>query len=116
MVFKCSFCDHTSARKDNLTRHENEIHRKKLKTCQCGKQFTASSLSRHRQVCGQKPPSIDLSPFNISTDQVASVIEQTVKIKLITLKDGTVISLHNDIQVGGYTFTLKAVEPEGNKK
>lgn len=114
MKFKCRFCDHSTNRKDNLRRHENEKHKKKLKTCECGKQFTSSALSRHKQTCNKQLPSIDLSPFNISNDQIANVAEHTVKIKLATLKDGTVVSLSNDIQVGGYTFALNAIEPDGN--
>lgn len=119
MQFKCSFCTYTCNRKDNSIRHEDEKHRRKLKTCQCGKNFTSSALSRHKQVCSKiankETPSIDLSPFNISNDQIDSVVEHTMKFKLVTLKDGKVFSLHDDIQVGGYTFTSKQKEPHGNK-
>lgn len=107
-------------RKDNLKRHEDESHRKVLKTCACGKQFTASALSRHKHECerasaGGKMP--DLSAWNISRDQIASVVDQTIKVKFVTLNDGTVLTLHNDINVGGcvYTLTLTPIVSDGNK-
>lgn len=47
----CEFCDHKDKRKDNFDRHVREHHKKELKTCVCGKQMTASGLSRHKHGC-----------------------------------------------------------------
>lgn len=120
-MFRCKYCGYSSNRKDNTIRHENEKHHKIRKTCHtCGKEMTSSSFSRHKKMCkkevrakqvheeqvNEQLPKIDLSAYNIQNDQIASVMEQTVKIKLITLKDGSVVSLHDDINIGGYAFTL----------
>lgn len=130
-MFKCKFCEHSSDRSDNIKRHEDEKHRKMLKVCtNCGKSYTASALSRHKKTCKKEAATtIDpsmlqkdadvaavLGANNIEYDQIAGVVEHTMNIKFITLKNGTVISLANEISVGGYTFTLnqKSIEPDGN--
>lgn len=116
MKVKCRFCAYDCDRMDNLKRHENETHCKILKTCECGKKFTSSALSRHKKICQQKKSDkvrVDLSAYDIPNDQIAAVHERIFKVKLVTLKNGTVIALHNDIKVDGYTFTLKLAEPDG---
>lgn len=110
-IFKCKECTYQSIRADNVKRHENEKHLKILKSCEsCGKQFTSSALSRHKKVCTEQMPSVDLSQFGIANDQIDKVIERTVNVKLVALKDGTVMSLANDIKIGDYTFALKQLD------
>lgn len=44
----CGICG-KSMRKDNLKRHQEEKHEKKLPACACGKRMCASSLARHKR-------------------------------------------------------------------
>lgn len=126
-MFKCKFCDHVSKRSDNIKRHENEKHRKLLKKCtNCGKSYTATALSRHKKSCNSAsaPATVKtieedadvvsvLAANNIPKDQIAGVAEHTINIKFITLKNGTVLSLSNEISIDGYKFKLTSNEPDG---
>lgn len=122
----CQFCQVKIDRDDNLKRHEDEVHRKILKECKkCGKPYTAAALSRHKKSCDGVPSTSEtnlvpngLDPIIAATgvkqEDIASVTEHNINIKFITLTDGRVISLHNEIHFGGYTYFLDQRPSNGN--
>lgn len=57
-TFQCKFCTSTFTQERYRERHQDDVHLGRLKTCTfCGKEMTASSLSRHyRTKTCQKPP------------------------------------------------------------
>lgn len=126
LLKKCSYCDYKSDRSDNLKRHQNEKHLKMLKKCGCGHEFTASALSRHRKRnCpmrkdDRKTPlkkprsSIDLSAFNISSNDVVDLKEHSIATKVVevTLKDGSMVILHNSMKIGRFVMTFQPADED----
>lgn len=56
---------------------------------------------------------VDLTQWNIAPDQIASIEEFKLNVRFVTLTNGTVISLCNDVNVGNSTYvvTFTPAEP-----
>lgn len=77
MEFKhfCELCGYKENRKDNFDRHVREHHKKELKTCVCGKQMTASGLSRHKHGCSVALSQANRNGSNASNNLSTAEIE-----------------------------------------
>lgn len=132
MKYKCTYdlCSFEDSRKENFRRHVEEVHQKIKQACECGKEMTRGALSRHKQfhcplrkqikcksteVASKITTELSCSPV---VDNVADVKEYTIHttVKILTLKDGTVMLLQNDIRIDDFVFNVSAeFLPDGKK-
>lgn len=128
----CTICGSTNNRGDNLLRHIKEKHKKILKSCECGRQLTASSLARHRRTAcplskfkgqlkkshenkQQKSPDYDSDRnMEVVGGQNREIIEvvdiQSYKIEttvqMIIRNGGPPLLMSNEISIGGMEFVI----------
>lgn len=120
-------CIYGTHKKSNLTRHISEIHKGEKKTCDCGKRYTASSLSRHKHQCAAvlnhqseeaKNKAVENGnsiPTNynikgIDVNEIADVQEHNMVIKVVTMKDGSCVLAHETIKFGDTDYALVPVQ------
>lgn len=117
----CTICGSTINRGDNLLRHIKEKHQKILKSCECGRQLTASSLARHRRTAcplskfkGQLKKSHENKQQKVVGGQNREIIEvvdiQSYKIEttvqMIIRNGGPPLLMSNEISIGGMEFVI----------
>lgn len=120
-------CIYGTNKKSNLSRHVSEVHKGEKKTCDCGKRYTASSLSRHKHECtaalNHRSEEVKNKPvgngrivstnFNINgidVNEIADVQEHNMVIKVVTMKDGSFVLAHEIIKFGDTDYTLVPVQ------
>lgn len=108
-------CDYTATKRYNLNRHVEETHLKHKKKCICGKQFTASSLSRHKQECSMSQPDKLKSQINadivgINDNEIVNVEKHQLEIKVVTKKDGSVVFVYKNFRYAGTDYVLTPME------
>lgn len=121
-------CDYGASKKSNVERHMKETHFGQKKICVCGKQFTGSSLSRHKRECHailqqpvEKPKSETVTSAedpnsynidNVEDSEILNVQEHTMVIKVVTKKDGTVLFAYKNFKFGETEYVLMPLKSD----
>lgn len=114
-------CGKIFQRSGNFERHVNEVHKKIRQTCECGSTMTQSALIRHKkescrlrkrhQTKTNPTPSIEINGDHEVVEVKKFRIETDVQ--LITMKNGALILVQDDIKLGEFTFKLRPVDGNG---
>lgn len=92
--FQCHFCPKLFDQERYRERHEDDVHRGKLKQCpHCAKEMTASSLSRHlsNKICQQTNFKATHTKTTLYGDgDIAEIKEYKVQttVQVVVLRDG----------------------------
>lgn len=107
-------CEYITKKAFNLKRHVSETHKGEKKMCICGKQYTVSALSRHKQDCSVNLNHQSAATMNQTVDcedipssEILNVQEHTMKIKVITKTDGSVFLVYNNFTLGNTSYRLQ---------
>lgn len=125
-----TFCEYQSPKLENVNRHIESVHEKKLLKCECGVQLKKTSMSRHKnQSCRLRS---DLSTLTapaqeanktatttstgIATTEPSNEIEnvQTYEIKVVTYKDGRIELVQDEIIIDDVPYILTPKIDEAN--
>lgn len=123
---KCPICKKVM-RFDNLKRHIDETHEKKLKKCECGKYMCSTSIKRHKEnSCRLRNANNKNEDFvpecnsndydNVCNDDSnacndGEIVEEQefkieTKLRLVKYRDGSTKFFCDPIKAGQYYFVL----------
>lgn len=139
---KNEFCGKAFSRKSNYTRHLNGVHLKEKEICECGAVLTHPAMNRHkRESCVLNPnvaalttikrkhkkcvattispnDSVSIRDSQPTSSDVIEVKKFKIEtdVQLLTMKNGDIMLLQNDIEIGDFTFKLECVNPNATGK